>query len=54
METLTLVLLSIGGRGGPQEGHREDVPDAREAVLGLREQGNTVAVLAQVRKLRSI
>jgi hypothetical protein len=44
----TLVLLGVGCRRGAKQRHAHDVPDCREAVLGLGEERDAVAILAEV------
>ena len=46
-----LVLFGIGGGSRTKQGNTEDVSAARESVLRLGEDGDTITVLAQVRIL---
>ena len=48
---LALILFGIGGSSGTEQRNPEDVPAAREPVLRLGEDGDTITVLAQVRIL---
>lgn len=50
----TLVLLSVWRGRSAQKGDAQDVAAAREPVLGLRENSNTIAELAQVGILDSM
>lgn len=47
----TLILLGIRGRRCAQKRYTQNVAAAREAILRLREDGNAIAELAQVRVL---
>ena len=47
-----MILLGVGGGGSAQQGDAQDVPAAREAVLALRQNSDSVSVLTQVCELR--